>query len=63
MTDIDLRVLTRKVVSDQNRLRQIFVNLLSNGIKYTTEGYVKLSAEVLNDETIAFRVEDSGVGI
>ena len=49
------------------RVRQILTNLLTNSIKFTSEGFVKLSAEV-SDETndsieVLFSVEDSGIGI
>lgn len=49
------------------RVRQILTNLLTNSIKFTTEGYVKLAAMVTNEtsETIEviFSVEDTGIGI
>lgn len=54
----------RKFLTDQNRLRQILINLLSNGIKYTTSGYVKLNAVLTPiNKKIQIEVEDSGVGI
>ena len=52
------------LIVDQNRLRQILINLLSNGIKYTSIGYVKVN--VFLDEyqhQVKFDVKDSGVGI
>lgn len=49
------------------RVRQILTNLLTNSIKFTTEGYVKLAAMVTKEtsETIEvmFSVEDTGIGI
>lgn len=53
---------------DEDRLRQIFMNLISNAISYTLEGgKVKVSAEVVNEggehETIRFSVSDTGIGI
>ncbi|MCC5832200.1 MAG: hypothetical protein JJU12_04065 [Chlamydiales bacterium] len=49
-------------IVDGKRVRQIVVNLVDNGIKYTREGYVKLSLFESNG-FIVFRVEDSGRGI
>lgn len=49
-------------VIDARRVRQIVVNLMDNGIKYTREGYVKLSV-FESAGFLVFRIEDSGVGI
>jgi signal transduction histidine kinase len=55
------------VLGDPGRIRQIVTNLLTNSIKFTTEGYVKLAVRTLRqtDESveIEFTVEDSGIGI
>lgn len=55
------------VMGDPGRVRQILTNLLTNSIKFTTEGFVKL-AVAMKDETsetvsVAFSVEDTGIGI
>ncbi|MCC6396362.1 MAG: HAMP domain-containing protein [Bacteroidetes bacterium] len=51
------------LVGDRTRLRQLFLNLIDNAIKYTPEGgTVALSMEKQNG-TAVFRVEDSGIGI
>ena len=51
---------------DDVRLRQILVNLLSNGVKYTEKGSVTLTVSAVVQEDAAdltFRVEDTGIGI
>ena len=55
------------VLGDPGRCRQILTNLLTNSIKFTSEGYVKLSV-VIKSQTadtieILFCVEDTGIGI
>ena len=55
------------VLGDPGRIRQILTNLLTNSIKFTSEGHVKLSI-VIEGETndtlrIRFAVEDTGIGI
>ncbi|KAL8906141.1 MAG: hypothetical protein Q9171_006397 [Xanthocarpia ochracea] len=55
------------VMGDPGRVRQILTNLLTNSIKFTSEGYVKLAVTVQKEtaETIEvlFTVEDTGIGI
>lgn len=48
--------------TDKTRLRQIFTNLLGNGLKFTQGGKVRLDGVVQGDK-IVFLVTDSGIGI
>jgi len=51
------------LVGDRLRLRQLFLNLIDNAIKYTPEGgSVSLSVE-REDGSAMFRVSDTGMGI
>jgi signal transduction histidine kinase len=56
-----------KVMGDPGRLRQILTNLLTNSIKFTSEGSVTMQVKIREEtaETIAveFTVEDTGIGI
>ncbi len=63
---IDKR-LDQVLLGDQFRLRQILINMLSNAIKFTNSGSVKLNC-VLDEETndtvrVRFDVSDTGIGI
>ncbi|EKX46591.1 hypothetical protein GUITHDRAFT_45786, partial [Guillardia theta CCMP2712] len=55
------------VNGDPDRLRQILLNLLSNGIKFTNSGQVYLLAEMEEEtpthQAFRFKVYDSGIGI
>lgn len=55
------------IEADQGRIRQIVTNLISNALKFTEDGSVKLIAEAVscNDEkqTIKITIEDTGIGI
>ncbi|WP_158536955.1 transporter substrate-binding domain-containing protein [Dyella sp. AtDHG13] len=52
---------------DANRIRQIINNLLSNALKFTQEGHVKLrvemAGEVEDGQRLRFTVTDTGIGI
>jgi len=57
----------KTLIGDPVRLRQVFMNLLSNGIKFTNTGVVKLLSyvkDVKEDKAvIGFEVKDSGIGM
>jgi len=52
-----------KVFSDATRLRQVVVNLVSNAIKFTSDGTVELSVRNGPLGTLEFAVSDSGIGM
>ena len=51
------------ITSDTRLLNMALGNLLSNAIKYTPQNGVVRGAVTLNESTITFRIEDSGIGI
>lgn len=60
--------LPHSLLIDEVRLRQILFNLMSNAIKFTYEGYVKVSLkkeESYKDDEVnlILSVEDSGIGV
>ncbi|MDE1242025.1 response regulator [Vibrio aestuarianus] len=50
------------VSADPQRLEQVLYNLIGNAIKYTTEGKIVISANVIDDK-IRVQVVDTGQGI
>ena len=66
--EFDLDHCPGKIVADEVRLRQIIFNLMSNAIKFTDRGQVRLAAFAETDdetgaERLVVRVADSGIGI
>ncbi len=55
------------IIGDPGRLRQILMNLIGNGIKFTEKGSVMLNIETKEinnkDVTLRFEVVDTGIGI
>lgn len=49
-----------KVSCDPFRIKQILVNLINNGIKHTSAGYVRVVAARLSAQKISLAVEDTG---
>ena len=52
--------------TDVNRLMQIVMNLLSNSLKFTVAGFVKLVIESENEngyQYVKISIVDSGIGI
>jgi CheY-like chemotaxis protein len=59
-------IINKRLVGDPTRLRQVFINLISNAVKFTNNGVVKALATIVSTtpDTIAIRFEekDSGIG-
>lgn len=55
------------LVGDPVRLNQVLVNVISNALKFTEKGYVKLSIKALRQSNskalVRFIVQDTGIGI
>jgi PAS domain S-box-containing protein len=52
------------ILGDRQRLKQVLLNLLSNGVKYNREGgSVRLSCERVGGERLRVMVVDTGLGI
>src|SRR5205809_3191409 len=50
------------IQTDGTKFRQMLVNLLSNGIKFTEKGEVRVECAINND-ALEVRIADTGVGI
>ncbi len=55
------------IIGDDERLKQVLINLLNNSIKFTKQGSISLKVSLVNSNTknieIKFDIEDTGIGI
>jgi signal transduction histidine kinase len=60
---VEERVSGAVLHTDPDRLRQVLLNLVGNGVKYTERGEVRLLVEPGNEGGVVYRVRDTGIGI
>ncbi|MFV8372919.1 response regulator [Flavobacterium sp. LB2P74] len=52
------------VLTDETKLKQIIVNLITNALKFTDRGFVAFGYSINKEkEVLEFKIEDSGMGI
>ena len=60
--DINDKISSVKIFTDEHRLKQVLINLINNALKFTAEGDVTVGANILSGEIEIF-VKDTGEGI
>ncbi len=61
--DVSLSEQHNIIISDATRIRQVLDNLISNAIKFTEKGKIKISCETISANKIQMSVSDTGRGI
>ncbi len=51
------------VLGDEQKIKQILINLLGNAIKFTESGSVSLKVRSINENLYRFDIKDTGIGI
>lgn len=51
------------IISDERKLRQILLNLISNSLKFTDEGNVTINIKLVEENSLFFSVKDTGMGM
>ena len=51
------------LTTDEGKVSQILRNLISNALKFTEVGVVRVAAEIGEEGTVTFLVSDTGIGI
>jgi len=52
-----------RIYTDDKKLSQILRNFISNALKFTSEGEVRVSAALAGQTHVEFAVSDTGIGI
>lgn len=52
-----------RIFTDDKKLSQILRNFISNALKFTSVGEVRVSARLLSGDNVEFAVTDTGIGI
>jgi len=59
--------LSHSLYGDPYRINQVFINMISNAIKFTESGYVHFTAKLLeqveNTQKVLITIKDTGIGI
>ncbi|MBW6534262.1 MAG: response regulator [Mariniphaga sp.] len=56
-------LVSKKMKTDDIKLRQILMNLLNNALKFTDQGEINFGYEIIENAKITFFVKDTGIGI
>jgi len=59
---VDVDEASSIILSDRNRLSQVFTNLIDNAVKFTNSGKISIGYKLVEDY-VRFYVKDTGVGI
>jgi len=59
----EINIKNKFYYGDPVRIRQIIDNLVSNAIKFTQKGYVKIKVDEFSENNFVISVEDTGIGI
>jgi PAS domain S-box-containing protein len=61
--EIQIDSAPERVVYDQQKLRQILINLISNACKFTSDGQIRVEVAVDESGWLTLRVADTGIGM
>ena len=51
------------ILSDRVRVKQIYINLISNAFKFTDSGFIEIGYYLSNEDEVILYVKDTGIGI
>ena len=60
---VDIPPADWRMYTDEGRISQVLRNLVSNAVKFTMEGEIRVSATLDDGDCVVFAVSDTGIGI
>jgi len=60
---INLKLTENVITADYDRLKQVFVNILSNAVKYTDSGSITVTLKKTENARCEIEITDTGIGI
>lgn len=51
------------IIADETRTRQVLSNLISNALKFTEKGFIRIGFEKFSKEKVRIYVRDTGIGV
>ncbi|MCT7956173.1 sensor histidine kinase [Laspinema palackyanum] len=61
--EVDCDHAPESIVTDPLRLQQVVTNLLSNALRYTDDGTVRIECRIISEQEWKIAISDTGVGI
>lgn len=63
VTNLDCSIVDSVIITDKVKLKQIFINLISNSFKFTESGRIEIGCNPDHNQYLSFYVSDTGIGI
>lgn len=59
----DKNICDLTILSDEYRLKQIVLNLISNAVKFTKYGEITMRADFIDEKYVSIKIIDTGIGL
>ena len=63
LTEYDFDRIDKNVLADKAKVKQVFMNLIRNAVKFTEQGNIRFGFYIEPLEEIVFFIKDTGIGI